>query len=398
MKLSKFLFGKNKTKISWPLFIYFITHEEDEYKKEIFKLDNSVYLKEVKVIDKNIMGQNDILININDNYIVEEKEVQNNFDLIKSAKEHTYNRNWPKFVSYSCRHDTFFLLYTFVIFDKVKKETQNEVINIYNKICQELLQMDLKNLNKGIWDLLDRYKTDKVDLTKYGYKEYFPVLQHTEKLDKNKYICIEYNLYEGCSKNNCIKPSLKKEFFSSAININEEVWKFYTIENYLDALFANMLSYCVKCQWKDGISDKNNSPKYFKNFQNIVPPMFLFFSFEDNLNEDFELNKEAISEAKHDLLIYNKLKNNISYIKKLLVDNFIFCDNSYQIRGLICQEYAGHYSAILINLQTSYFLLEKGLNYYYNDRKDNNEIIPLINWKDKLDEEIPVLALYERVE
>ena len=51
----------------------------------------------------------------------------------------------------------------FVIFDKVKKETQNEVIDIYNKIYQEFLQMDLKNLNKGIWDLLDRYKTDKVD-------------------------------------------------------------------------------------------------------------------------------------------------------------------------------------------------------------------------------------------
>ena len=60
--------------------------------------------------------------------------------------------------------------------------------------------------------------------------------------------------------------------------------------------------------------------------------MLLFFSFEDNLNEDFESNKEAISEAKHDLLVYNKLKNNISYIKKLLVDNFIFCDSTYQIR------------------------------------------------------------------
>ena len=51
----------------------------------------------------------------------------------------------------------------FVIFDKVKKETQNEVIDIYNNIYQEFLQMDLKNLNKGICDLLDRYKTDKVD-------------------------------------------------------------------------------------------------------------------------------------------------------------------------------------------------------------------------------------------
>ena len=126
--------------------------------------------------------------------------------------------------------------------------------------------------------------------------------------------------------------------------------------------------------------------------------MFLFFSFEGNLNEDFELYKEAISEAKHDGLIYDKIKSNLDYIKKLLVDSFIFCDCSYKLRGLICQEYAGHYSAILINLEINYFLLEKGLNYYYNDRKDSNEIIPLINWKDKLDENIPVLALYEGAE
>ena len=116
------------------------------------------------------------------------------------------------------------------------------------------------------------------------------------------------------------------------------------------------------------------------------------------INEDFELYKEAISEAKHDVLIYDKIKSNLDYIKKTLVVSFIFCDCSYKFRGLICQEYAGHYSAILINLEINYFLLEKGLNYYYNDRKDNNEIIPLINWKDKLDEDILVLALYERVE
>ena len=58
-------------------------------------------------------------------------------------------------------------------------------MDTHNKICQELLQMDLKDLNKGIWDLLDRYKTEKVDLTKYGYKQYFSVLQHTQI--QNKY-------------------------------------------------------------------------------------------------------------------------------------------------------------------------------------------------------------------
>ena len=46
--------------------------------------------------------------------------------------------------------------------------------------------------------------------------------------------------------------------------------------------------------------------------------MFLLFIFEGNLNEDFELYK-AISEAKHDILIYFKIKSNLDYIKKLLV-------------------------------------------------------------------------------
>ena len=77
---------------------------------------------------------------------------------------------------------------------------------------------------------------------------------------------------------------------------------------------------------------------------------------------------------------------------------FTFCDNSYQLRGLICQSYAGHYSTILINIPMNSFLIEKGKNYYYDDRKNNNEIIPLINWTEKLNEDIPVLALYERLE
>ena len=208
LKLSKFLFGKNKTKISWPLFIYFITNEEDENKKEIFKLDNSVHIKEGKPININKENQKDININRNEEINegendlkdnVEENENKDNLDLKNSNIEHSFHRNWLKFASYSCRHDTFFLLYTFIIFDKVKIEKKDEVIDIYNKICQELLQMDLVDLNKGIWEVLDRYKTEKVDLTKYGYKEYFPVLQHTQNLNKNKYFCIEYNLYEGCS-------------------------------------------------------------------------------------------------------------------------------------------------------------------------------------------------------
>ena len=125
--------------------------------------------------------------------------------------------------------------------------------------------------------------------------------------------------------------------------------------------------------------------------------MFLFISFERNLNDIFD-NNEAISEMTHDTLIYDKLKENIYYIKKMLVKNFYFCDFVYQLRGLIFQEYAGLYSAKLINVQNKSFLIDKGRNYYYNDCKNNNEIIPLNNWKDKINEEIPILALYEKIE
>ena len=192
-------------------------------------------------------------------------------------------------------------------------------------------------------------------------------MQHIQNFSHNKYFCIEYKVYEGCKKSNCIKTAEKTEYLSPSINITEEIWKSYNIEYYLDALFSNISSYCTNYQWKKGISDKTFSPRYFKYFIDINPPYFLFFSFEGNLNDIFEKNLNAISEGAQDLLIFNKLKENIIYIKKMLVQTFNFCDFKYDLHGLICQEYAGHYSAILINLPYDSFLLEKGKSYYYNE-------------------------------
>ena len=72
LKLSKFLFGKNKYKISWPLFLYFITHEEDETKKENYNIENST---EIKYVNMNFNDKNDInTINENDNSLEFEKD------------------------------------------------------------------------------------------------------------------------------------------------------------------------------------------------------------------------------------------------------------------------------------------------------------------------------------
>ena len=43
--MSKFLYGKSKVKISWPLFLYFIRNEEEDYRKENIKFENSIEIK-----------------------------------------------------------------------------------------------------------------------------------------------------------------------------------------------------------------------------------------------------------------------------------------------------------------------------------------------------------------
>ena len=56
-----------------------------------------------------------------------------------------------------------------------------------------------------------------------------------------------------------------------------------------------------------------------------------------------------------------------------------------------------HYAATLNDLQNNSFLMEKGKSYYYNDRRNNNEIIYLENWKSILKNEVSILVLYEKV-
>ena len=44
-KLSNFLYGKNKCRISWPLMLYFIINEENEYKNNIIRKEISPEIK-----------------------------------------------------------------------------------------------------------------------------------------------------------------------------------------------------------------------------------------------------------------------------------------------------------------------------------------------------------------
>ena len=95
MKLSKFLYGKSKVKISCPLFLYFIRNEEEDYRKENIKFENSI---EIKINLKSNEDNN--------------KESEQQMPLINNILS---SRKWLKFNRFSCRYYTFFLIYAFVI-------------------------------------------------------------------------------------------------------------------------------------------------------------------------------------------------------------------------------------------------------------------------------------------
>ena len=42
LKLSKYLYGKNRCKITWPLFIFFIKNEESDFQKEYHDMENKL--------------------------------------------------------------------------------------------------------------------------------------------------------------------------------------------------------------------------------------------------------------------------------------------------------------------------------------------------------------------
>ena len=103
-------------------------------------------------------------------------------------------------------------------------------------------------------------------------------------------------------------------------------------------MFRNTNSYCVKCQWKNWVADKNSPPKFFKNYTNVIPPLFIFISFEDNLNDRFSsylINNKVVSVDKLNNLMFNKLKDNIKYIEHIIVEEFEYSNYKYKLRGII---------------------------------------------------------------
>ena len=90
------------------------------------------------------------------------------------------------------------------------------------------------------------------------------------------------------------------------------------------------------------------------------------------------------------------MKDNIKIIKDKIVEKFSVYNFRFSLKAIICSPFSGHYCGILINLEKDENLLKKGKNYFYDDLKNDNNIIEIEDYNNILDQNIPYILVYSR--
>ena len=91
IKLSEYLLGKNQCKLNWPLIIQFLRNEEEFYRLKKFEINSNLVVKE-----------NDY-----------KNEIENDISNINFISNN--NIKFFKWHENSCRYDTFFFLFYYLI-------------------------------------------------------------------------------------------------------------------------------------------------------------------------------------------------------------------------------------------------------------------------------------------
>ena len=376
LRLSKFLYGKNKCKISWPLFLYFITNEEDIYRTECYEKEQEL---EYKIIadneEKSYNNEPELLVK---NKTLDEKEI-----------------HFLKWVSNSCRYDTFFYLFVYTIMPYLNKNQDNykdEILNNLKCISLELLQVGKDILDKGIWELLAKYKSKNFDLCNdlTYYKKFNSFLQCINLLKNNSNFCIRYKVNEGCSI--CTPPVISEQYYIPFIEISKkEILSKKSISEIINNLFINSSNVCIKCGYDQ--EKKIISQRFYKIYTERENPLFLFLVFEflDENEAGFLNNLEQENRNFDNRIIYNKK------IIEYLQGTFSVYKDEYKLVGTINTPTRDHYTGLIIDLNENILQLEKDCNYYYDDHTDDNLIKKVDDYKSLLFHINPYIALYVKI-
>ena len=376
--MSKFLYGKNKCLITWPLLLYFIINEENEYRLEIYK--NESKLEEKYLTNINIINQ-------------QNKEFEFNLKIneLKKKEELVYFLSWK---NNSCRYDVFFYLFTYIILPTIDKidKFENDNINILKNISKELYSGNKRIFDGGIWNLLNNYKTKFFDLTtsEKKYKQFNSFLQCINILMNDPLFCIKYTTIEGCSL--CNYQTTKNNYFQPFVEINEQDLKDnIDLNTKLNIIFQNISSTCMNCGYaKDG--KIINKDTYYKIITTRLNPLYLFICFEFMGLNSGEFGDYLEQEIKNYEIRIKYNKDIIKYImNKKIINN-----DEYVLVGVITTPSNDHYTGILINLSDDINKLVKNNSYYYDSRSVNHDIIGIENLDECLNNNNPYIALYKK--
>ena len=123
------------------MLILFIGKEEEDYRNDNIKFDNSL---EIKINSESLYKKRNNNIN--------------NLNIFDDSNENII-RKWLTYNNYSCMHDTFFSIYTFIIRSEIYSDNNVEnIIHLYNLISDDILNISISELKGGIWNILNRYK------------------------------------------------------------------------------------------------------------------------------------------------------------------------------------------------------------------------------------------------
>ena len=93
---------------------------------------------------------------------------------------------WLKNRNYSCRYDSFLLIYELTIKNLLHKlNYKSEITVLYNDLSDKILNMSKDELEDGIWTLIDNINKNKYSFTSKGYKVSYPINQLIGPLKHN---------------------------------------------------------------------------------------------------------------------------------------------------------------------------------------------------------------------
>ena len=108
------------------------------------------------------------------------------------------NRKWFIFDNFSCLLDSFFLIFTFIIKNKIHNiniANHNNDFELFNIISEKLLNSSNEKLNKRIWNICEKYKANYLFLND-NYKQEDTINQLFNKFNN---FCFKYIANEGCA-------------------------------------------------------------------------------------------------------------------------------------------------------------------------------------------------------